>query len=374
MSVKAAVMVEPGRIEVRSFERPQITDDAMLIKMISSGVCGTDVHIYRGHAKGIAFPIIPGHENAGVIVEVGKKAAVEMTVDREPLREGDRVAVCPAFNCGRCYYCKILYSKPWLCLNRRAYGFISCKDPPNILGGWSEYLYVLPGSTVHRVPENLPLEVAALAEPTSIASRSVSTAFRPGLPHLGDGFGPGASVVVQGAGPIGLITSAVSKLSGAGKVIVLDFIESRLKMAERFGADHTINLKEVDRLEDRVNTVMSLTNGVGADVVFECVGVPSAFAEGIEYPRRGGAFIEMGHYMDSGTVKINPRTICYKDLTIQGSWSSPHRSQFRLALAILASKAFPFEELITHRFGLEDAERGIEVSRRKEATKAIVVL
>lgn len=319
MSIKAAVMVEPGRIEIRSFDRPEVAKDAMLIKMVSSGVCGTDVHMYKGHAKGIPFPIIPGHENAGVIAEVGEKAAVEMKVDGEPLQEGEQVAVCPTLNCGTCYYCKMLYAKPWLCTNRRAYGFMSCKAPPHILGGWSEYMYVLPGSTIHRVPKSLPLEVAALAEPTSIASRCVSTAFRPGSPHIGDGFGPGVSVVVQGAGPMGLLISAISKLCGAGKVIVLDLIDRRLKTAERFGADHTINLGEVSQLEDRVNTVMKLTNGIGADIVFECVGVPSAFAEGIEYARRGGIYIEMGHYMDAGTVEVNPRTICYKDLTIQGS-------------------------------------------------------
>lgn len=370
---KAVVMVKPGELEIKSFVRPKVSKDSMLLRILMTGVCGTDLHMYEGRMPKAPFPLIPGHEILGEVLEMGD-GSDRMEGTGQALRPGDRVVVVPSIACGRCFYCKNVPSRPNLCDNRIAYGIsMSSLDPPHFFGGYAEFLYVRPGSTVHKVPEEIPNEVAVLSEPMSIATRALERAFMPGIPYAREGFGLGKSVVIQGAGPIGLLILLAARIAGAGDIIVTDMEDYRLQKAKEFGASHTINIARTTQ-DDRVRLVQELTNGVGADVVVEAAGAPQAFAEGILLARRGGKLIEVGHFTDPGTVEVRPYIICNKDLDIMGSWSSPHQTQFKTVLSLFKSFAgkVPFEKLVTHKFEVEEAEKALRTIKEKRCLKAVI--
>jgi len=148
----------------------------------------------------------------------------------------------------------------------------------------------------------------------------------------------------------------------------------RLKMAEEMGADHVIDMRQYNTAEDRVAEVKKLTNGLGGDVVIEAVGVPAAFAEGIELTRRGGKFVEVGHYTNPGTVAVNPHTICNKDMDILGSWTYPP-TQFGTVLELmrLAQDRIPLDKIVTHKFKVEDAQKSIDTLKAREGIKHALV-
>lgn len=363
--VKAAVMVEPGKLETRDFDRPQVAEDAMLVKVKACGVCGTDVHLFRGHLK-VPFPIIPGHEFSGTIEELGPNANEKLNVHGGALNVGDLVTVVPGLPCGKCYYCRNVPDLPNLCTNRAVYGVNrSCVDPPHIYGGCSEFIYVEPGSWVYKLPSGMSFDAGALVEPTATSTR----ALRRALGALGKA--NGMTVLVQGLGPIGLLAAAAAKSVEAEKVIGVDRVEQRLQMGLKMGVDEIIDMRELDTPEARVKRVQELTGGLGADITLECAGVPAAFQEGIEFTRRSGKYVEVGHFTDPGSVEVRPHVICFKDMDILGSWVYP-MWQFGDAIKVLKSQKFPFEELFTHKFKIEEALQGIEASERGECIKAII--
>jgi L-iditol 2-dehydrogenase len=372
--VKAAVMTKPGSIVIENFEKPEVDSDSILLKTEVAGICGTDVHIFQGHLPTVPFPIIPAHEYVGKVETLGA-SAVGMEARGQNLIVGDRVAVVPCIPCGRCFYCKNVPSRPNLCENRICYGItMSSKNPPHLLGGMAENMVVVPRSSIYRIPDDMPSDLAVLTEPLAVATKGLERAYEPGVPYAREGFGIGKSVVVQGIGPIGLFAVVAARAAGAGMIIAIDSVDLRLKAAEEFGANVTINMKNSPKKEDRVAEVKRLTLGKGADVVLECAGVPAAFSEGLELVRRGGRLVELGHYTNVGTVEINPRDICWRDVDILGSWSYPP-TQFETALNLLYYQRdrFPFKKAITHRFSIEDAAKGIEKMNTKDESIKVVI-
>ncbi len=361
--VKAAVIAEPGKLEVRDFDVPKVAEDAMLVKVRACGVCGTDVHLYRGHLKA-PFPIIPGHELSGTVEELGPKANEKLKVHGGALNVGDPVTVVPGLPCGKCHYCR--ENLPNLCTNCAIYGVNrSCANQPNLYGGYSEFLYVEPGSWVYKLPSGMSFETAALTEPTAVSTRALWRALGPiEKAH-------GMTVVVQGLGAIGLLATATAKNAEAEMVIGVDRVEQRIQMALKMGVDEIIDMRELETPEARVKRVQELTKGLGADITIECAGVPAAFSEGIEMTRRAGKYVEAGHFTDQGGVEIRPHVVCFKDMDILGSWVYP-MWQFSEALKVLNSRKFPFEELFTHKFNINEALRAIETSERGECIKALI--
>jgi L-iditol 2-dehydrogenase len=182
------------------------------------------------------------------------------------------------------------------------------------------------------------------------------------------------TVVIQGAGPVGIAALAVAKTSGAGRVIVIGAPENRLAMAKRFGADHVISIDEIRTAGERIGAVRELTRGFGADVVLECAGVPTAVVEGMEMCRDGGKYLVLGHYCDAGTVPWNPHVVTRKQLSVFGSWSSEPRHT-RMALEFLGATAerFPFAEMVSHRFSLEQTNEALAASASGRSTKSVIV-
>jgi L-iditol 2-dehydrogenase len=188
------------------------------------------------------------------------------------------------------------------------------------------------------------------------------------------GIGWRDSIVVQGAGPVGIAALAVAKSAGASQVIVIGGPKSRLEMARKFGADHTIDLEEVHEAGARLEAVRKLTRGFGADAVLECVGHPSAVVEGMEMCRDGGKYLVLGHYCDAGSVFFNPHLITRKQLQVFGSWSSEPR-HLRAAIAFLGRtrEQFPFSAMVTHRFPIEQANEGLQMTAHWQSAKSVIV-
>ncbi len=373
--VKAAILEDVEKLRVVDYPEPSVESNGFLLKTELCGVCGTDMHLYGGNMT-IPFPVIPGHEFVGIIDEIGEKAA-SLEVKGQPLVEGDRVVVVPGTNrfCGDCYFCRFMPHKPTLCTNRRVLGVnMTSTEPPHLLGGWAEKIYVdAEHFWVYKVPDEVPPEVAVLTEPMAVSSRAFERAYAPGLPTFGEGFGVGGTVAVQGAGAIGLLTVATAKIAGAGKIMVIDMVDERLKMAERLGADDVIDMRTYKTSAERVEEVQRLTNGLGADVVVECVGVPAAVPEGIDMTRRGGKFVEVGHYTDPGTVPVNPHTICFKDMDVLGSWTYPP-TQFGTVLELMRQSMgrLPLDEVVTKVYGVAEAQTAIDDLKARRGIKLAI--
>ncbi|HUX99184.1 MAG TPA: zinc-binding dehydrogenase [Candidatus Deferrimicrobium sp.] len=352
-----------GNFSIKEFALPDPGPGTLLMKVEMCGVCGTDIHMWQGH-EGISvpFPAPLGHEIVGKIVALGE--GIDTDNIGKPVKEGDRIVIIPLVTCGRCYACTVLH-EPAKCLNALAYGHQNIKT--GFTGGYAEYLHMnIPNTGFLKT--NLPPEVAVSLESTSIA---VSGVKRVGV-TVGD------TAVVQGDGAIGLFTLLVAKEAGVSRVFMVGAQNERLKLAEEFGAEVTINIKNISP-EERIKLIKQKTKqGLGVDLVFECAGVPVAFKEGFQYLRYGGRFCELGHFTDTGEIKINPSTdICAKMATVVGSWSSLP-DDFIRALQILELRKFPVEKMITHRLPLERLEEafkamaGDKILDGKEIIKAVI--
>ena len=370
MQVQAAVMLQPGQIEIREFDKPTPANDALLLQVDRVGICGSDKHMYLGHTA-LKFPVIPGHEVVGTVAEIGKDANKVMNVIGGPIKAGDRVTVVPGSkNCGRCYYCLHVPGRPTLCSGRTIYGFSNSETPPYLNGEFSEYTYIHGNSWVYKMPESIPEEIQVLTEPVAVATRAVERACAPGVPQVGDGYSIGNRVAVLGCGPIGLLVVAVLRDSGAGTIIATDLVDSRLDMAKQMGADVVINVGETTR-EERIEQIQDLTSGVGADIAIECAGLPMVFSEALDVVRRGGKVIEVGHYTDSGDIQVRPHQICNKDLDVCGVWAYP-QIQFQTALDFLQITRAPLSELITHHLPLYQLEKGLDMLGQEGVYKVVI--
>lgn len=368
---RAWVFAGPGKVIMEEFELPKIADDGALLKVEACGICGTDKHIYIGHSPQSPFPFIGGHEIVGSIQELGSMANDNMAVFGGPLSAGDRVAIAPGGKvCGRCYYCLNMPHRPSLCNNKTIiYGFSSAKKEPGIWGGFSEYIYVLPGSSIFKLPEDMSLERAVLIEPLATGLRAVERAYSPGEPFMGHGYGIGRSVMVFGAGPIGLMVVAALRYSGAGLIIAQDLLISRLEMAKQMGADVLIDGKLP--LDERLKQVQELTDGVGPDVVIEAAGAPPAFREALDFVRRGGKMIEVGNFTNNGPTEIVPFFVCNKDVDIHGSWAYP-QIIFKDVISMLNRTTLPIEKLVTHVLPLEEFPKGLELTGSEGVGKVVI--
>ena len=369
MAIQAAVMTQPGAVEVREFPRPGIAADELLLDIESTGICGSDKHIYAGHMP-LQFPLVPGHELVGRIAELGPRAAEEMAVVGGPLAEGGRVTTTPSSTaCGRCHYCLHMPQRPTLCTGRYVHGFVSCDLPPAPRGGFAEQMHLGPRSWIFKIPDELSSDRAVLTEPAAVATRAVERALGPGIPHIGEGLGMDKSVLVLGAGPIGQLVVAVLAHIGTDLIIASDLSASRLEMAAAMGAHQVLDA--ADGLEERQQAVQELTGGIGPDIVIETAGVPVVFKESLDLVKRGGIVVEVGHFTDPGGVDIRPNTVCFKDLDIRGMWAYP-AMQFKTALSFLKNSAAPLDRFITHRVALADTEEGIRLTGSEGSMKVVV--
>jgi len=370
-------------LALREFSLPtQFVPGAALVRTEMAGICGTDVHLWKGQLP-ITLPVILGHETVGCIEQLGE--GLERDWMGQPLKPGDRVTWTSSTSCGQCYYC-VEKGQPTRCPQRRAYGIgYRCDQPPHLLGGYAEFHYLQPRTNIFKIASDLPTEavigagcalITAIHGVERICGES-GPALTPGRERGGMPLLPSPwrdYVVVQGAGPVGIAALAVAKNAGAGQVIVIGGPKHRLELARQFGADGTIDIEALREPAARLDAVRQLTRGFGADAVIECVGHPEAVTEGMEMCRDGGKFLVLGHYCDAGTVSFNPHVVTRKQLQIFGSWSSEPR-HLKAALEFLrgTQRQFPFDTMVTHRFPLERAHEALTATASWQSAKSVIV-
>lgn len=378
--VKAAVMVRPGKIEIQEFPFPRLEPGALLLKVEMCGICGTDKHTWRGETLQYAgteshsvtpFPIIPGHEIIGAVAEINDGAGPRLDFDGEPVKVGDRLALCPDVVCGTCYGCRHTFAYP-RCENLRGYGnAFTSAEPPHLFGGWAEYMYILPKAFIYKVPESLPTRIAVMVELMAVAY-NLDKARE--LYHLAsEGFGPGDTVVVQGVGPMGLTHIVKARMLGAGDIVVTDVSDYRLKLAKEFGADYVLNVNETSS-QDRIDLVRRLTHGRGADVVVECVGRPEVLPEGLDMLRTGGTYVEGGNFVETGQVSISPhRHLCAKNVRLIGITNHPFVG-YTPSMKLMDKYAshFPLNKFVSHTYALADTEKAMLKSMEPDCMKVVV--
>lgn len=376
-TVGAAVMTGPGKLEYQQLPYPDhLEPGAMIVKMEMSGICGTDKHAYKGETTlyggtdsehDMVFPTVHGHENSGTVVEMN---GTGIEYSGKPLKVGDRVTNCPNVICGECWYCRSVHGYPY-CREHKGIGLTHYSDKfPYIVGGWSEYMYIPPKSWVYKVPEELSIEYACLSElfvVSAILDRGKEYAA-----YAGKGFHFGDTVVVQGAGPIGMMMVAKARMLGAGKIISLDTFDYKLDLAKEFSADVTFNVGEMDD-KQLVEAIYNETDGYGADVVVETVGTPQVLRVGLEMLKRGGTYLETGNFADTGEVSINVhRHIAAKNVLLYGNTNHPHDGYYAAFNMMWRNRdRFPFEKLITHRFKLSEPTAAMEKSFENDALKVV---
>jgi threonine dehydrogenase-like Zn-dependent dehydrogenase len=360
-SVLAAVMPAPlAPVEIREFAEPDLPAGGALLRTALSEVCGTDVHLWHGRLAGVPYPIIPGHVTTGTL----DKARGDLRdVEGRPLREGDRLAFFDVHRtCGRCLACTA-HRTPTRCPSRRVYG-ITDSATEGLFGGWAQKVYLEPGVIVAKLPDRVTFEDyigggCGLLTSVHIIERSKIT--------LGD------TVVVQGAGAVGMSTAALAKKSGAGQVILIGGPASRLNLSKKMGADVVIDLDSTTAAE-RLERVMTLTGGIGADVVVEAAGSPRAFEEGLLLARNGGAYVIAGHYTNTGDSTINAHEhINRKHLDIRGCWGSEVGHFLRALRALDEHRdAVPWHEIGAKTYGLSEINGALKMAESLAIPKALV--
>lgn len=339
----AAVFKGPHEIELQEREKPEILPGEMLVKVGANTVCGTDVRILRGEkTKGIVLPAVLGHEIAGHIVEVGR--------DVRGYEVGAPVAISPEIPCGRCYPCQ--HDMENMCADLKLFGY----DVP---GGLAEYVRIPARAVelggVFAAGKDLPSEHLALSEPLACCVNGQRRS-RTGVDD---------TVLVMGAGPIGLFHVQLARLAGARTVIVSEISESRRALAKDLGADVV-----VDPTGEDLSEVVGEFGGV--DLAMICIGVPALVNEAIQLARPGGRVNVFAGLAGKGWAEIEANLIHYKELDVTGT-SNSRRREYATALRLIESGDVNVESMLTHRFPLSEAVQAIEMSASGEGVKVAVM-
>ena len=354
-----AFLREPDAVEVREYPVPDPEPGAVVCEVVRANVCGSELHIWRGEHPLIRDGVL-GHEALCRVSELGE----DVTTDDAgtPIEPGDLIVPAYFATCGRCRYCGAGEFR--LCENAYRHWSRSPEEWPHFHGTFATHYYVHADQFFYRVPEGIDESVAAGA---NCALSQVLCGFDAVDATVGD------AVVVQGAGGLGLNAIAVARERGA-RTIVIDGVDSRLEMAEAFGADHTIDLREHDTVEARAERVRALTDGLGADVAVEVTGVPDAFSEGVELLRDGGRYLEMGNIVPGKTTEFDVGRLTRKSVDVTSLMRyDPWYLREALDFLVDHGEAYPFDRLLDEAFDLVDVQDALARSGERSLTRATLL-
>lgn len=364
-TTRAAVVTEyEAPLETRELPVPEPEAGALVVEMAAATICGTDVHLWEGglDALGVELPVVPGHEGVGRITAIGSGA------DRDslgtPLRLGDRV-IWTHGSCGHCHACTVL-KQPTLCPNRKVGMYRDCEEFPHVAGTFAEHSYVWPEAGRVRVPDEVEDEWAAAA---SCALRSAIGVVEAAGPIL-----PTDTVVVQGAGPLGLFATALASLQTPRRLIVVGGPAERLALAADWGASATIDIGEHTDPATRLARLGELCDGELPNVVIEVAGVPAAFAETVEMAAPAGRLVVAG-IVDPRRPEVPVSLITLRQLQVRGSFGG-HTDSYWKALEFMRRyhERFDFNRLISGRFELADATTALRRMQKQEEIKPVLQL
>lgn len=336
--MKTIVIRKPGEIIIEKREIPTITENQVLIKVKVAGICGSDVHIFHGKNAFATYPRVVGHEFAGEIVDLGKNV--------KHLSKGMHVVADPVIACGKCAPC--LSGRPNVCRSLKVMGVH--QD-----GGFQEYVAVN-AEQIYPIANTLPWKIAATVEPFSIGAQ---------VAHRGR-LSASDTVLICGAGPIGLIILQVAKMIGA-RVAIMDIVESRLKKAKYMGADLTIHGKE----KDFVQELMNFTKGDGATLIYEATGNTKILSRCIrEAVAPAGRIVVLGFTTEE--FPIRQVDIMSRELEIIGTRLNNHRFP-EVINWFKKGKVHPLE-IITNVFPAEKAEEAFTIGAKHPESVLKVIL
>lgn len=337
--MKAAIYNGPGLISVEDVEKPEVQENEYLVRVLYSGICGTDVKTYKQGHRFFTPPCILGHEFSGFIEAVGKNMDEGMI--------NKKITCAPYVSCNSCYQCdKGLYE---LCINKD--GISS--------GTFAEYI-TIPAETAKKgmviLNDNANMKEISLSEPLACVLNSINKME----------FHPGDDVLIMGAGPMGLIHVEVLRKFGANRIFVTEYNEERLKIAESLGAI-PINPDQ----QSVKDTILKETHGKGIEKIVVAIGISKAVEESFEYASDGTIINIFGGLANGSTVTIDPNILHYHEIKLTGSFGfSP--INFKTAAALIESRRICFNKMITHEFKIEDIETAFKKSINQEVVKAII--
>lgn len=335
--MKAAVLTKIRKIEIKNIEKPKIKDSEVLIKVKSTGICGSDLHAYRGVHPFRKPPVILGHEISGIVEEIGDVV--------NNIKIGDRVTVEPQFGCGKCEYC--LTGKYNLCISRRAPGI------GDWYGTFAEY-FVAPKEAVYKLTNNISYNQGALIEPLAVGVHAVRQS---GI-KLGD------SVAILGAGTIGLMNLVAAIQAGATKIFITDFLDYNLEKAKQLGADYALNPSR-EKVSEKIKEI----SPYGVDKVIIAAAFKPVWEEALRISKKGGEICVVGMFEEE--IGVNFLDMLMTQKSIMTSWLYL-REDFITAIEI--AKKVNLNPLITHKLPLSKASEGLKkMDERKENIIKIIL-
>jgi len=350
--MNAVVFYAPGDIRVEEIEIPICKEDEILVKVDACAVCGSDMKAAASGNIRIKPPRVMGHEFTGIIVETGKKLT-SPNKGGESYKLGDRIVMATSISCGECYYCR--HGHRNLCADLAPMGY-------SYDGGMAEYV-AIPGRAIangHLIvtPSSLSPEIAVLAEPVSCAVNAVGQC----------NIRKGDTVLVIGAGPMGILNACIARVYGASKIIFAELNNNRLKQCEQFGFDRLVNPAE----EDLKQVVMDETEGYGADVVIIAAPAAAPQEQALELVRKQGSVMLFASLpVGKSLLNIDSRLIHYKEIHVLGS-SDATPEHVKKAVEILSSNLFPADKIVTHRLPLDEIEKAFELMRSGESLRVVL--
>jgi len=359
-TVKAAVLDKvDGKFTIKEFELPSLDGKHVLVRVSTTTTCGTDVHIWHGELPA-PFPIILGHESIGH-VDVAPEGMKDFT--GKPLREGDRVVWNFVEPCGRCYVCTI-EGLPSACPNRKVYGItVGCGVYPYLNGCYSEAIAVGINTPIFKIENDLD---DSLLSPISCALSTIIKAIDILNPAKLD------KALVIGVGPLGLYSCAYLSERGVAKIVAVDMVDERLRLAEEFGADATINLNHHKDLESVRKALQDAVGHEGATLAIEVAGNPKAVDMGVELLARAGRMAVVGSVVQ-GTCQFNPLFFVRKQATLRGSLGYEARHMLEgIRFVEETVDKYPFKKLVGKSYRLPELEQALTDMKEKRIIKGAV--
>lgn len=343
--MKALVLEDKEKVVYKEVETPKCPKDGMILKIDAVGLCGSDVRTYSNGVKGLDFPFILGHENIGIITEIGEEVSDGYEI-------GERVIVNPVIPCGKCYYCQKGLQN--VCQTRLTYGH-------HLHGGFADYMLVPREGIEHgqiiKVPDGVKSEDMVVVELLSSAVNAQEFA----------NVGLCDTVVIYGAGPLACLHSEVARLRGAKNIIIANRSQARLDKAKKFSGTKYVNTSN----EDLKAIVMDITNGLGADVVINSTPATKPIEEGVHLLRKQGKMVIFGGLpKDNPYIKLDGNLLHYSEIQVIGGFSTTTES-FKKAFDIVAGGMIN-ANLVTHILPLKDMEKGVKLLKSGEALKVVL--